>query len=321
MSTVSLEFGSTLADCLAKTVAADGRLADAAAVIAACAEAAVDVSEVIGRGMLGGADLAATGDHNSDGDVQKALDVLAHERFTEALRGAPVAVVASEEAEGMMQLNPGAPLAVAIDPLDGSSNIGVNMAVGSIFGIRPVVAGAADSIASFTSPGSEQIAAGFPSRERFLTDLTLDPPDATSDESGPPSKDEDYLILSTIHSAKGQEWKSVFVLNVVDGCIPSDLGTGSQDDIEEERRLLYVAMTRARDELHLMVPHRFFTHQQHPRGDRHVYASRTRFIPAGLLGLFEQRRWPAARDGMLPGGRPAPTVQIDLGARLRGMWQ
>ena len=66
----------------------------------------------------------------------------------------------------------------------------------------------------------EQIAAGYPSRERFLTELTLDPPDATSDQAGVPLLDEDYLILSTIHSAKGQEWKSVFVLNVVDGCIP-----------------------------------------------------------------------------------------------------
>jgi superfamily I DNA/RNA helicase len=72
----------------------------------------------------------------------------------------------------------------------------------------------------------EQIASGYPSRERFLTELTLDPPDATSDQSGLPLLDEDYLILSTIHSAKGQERKSVFVLNVVDGCIPSDLGTG-----------------------------------------------------------------------------------------------
>jgi DNA helicase-2/ATP-dependent DNA helicase PcrA len=69
----------------------------------------------------------------------------------------------------------------------------------------------------------EQIASGYPSRERFLTELTLDPPDATSDQAGVPLLDEDYLILSTIHSAKGQEWKSVFVLNVVDGCIPSDL--------------------------------------------------------------------------------------------------
>src|SRR5262249_21544726 len=108
----------------------------------------------------------------------------------------------------------------------------------------------------------EQIAAGYPSRERFLTELTLDPPDAISDQAGVPVLDEDYLILSTIHSAKGQEWRSVFVLNVVDGCIPSDLGAGSSDDIEEERRLLYVAMTRAKDDLHLVVPQRFFTHGQ-----------------------------------------------------------
>ena len=73
-----------------------------------------------------------------------------------------------------------------------------------------------------------QIAATYPSRERFLTELTLDPPDATSDRAGEPLLDEDYLILSTIHSAKGQEWKSVFILNVVDGCLPSDLATGTQ---------------------------------------------------------------------------------------------
>ncbi len=81
-----------------------------------------------------------------------------------------------------------------------------------------------------------QIAASYPSRERFLTELTLDPPDATSDQAGMPLLDEDYLILSTIHSAKGQEWKSVFVLNTVDGCIPSDLATGTTAEIEEERR-------------------------------------------------------------------------------------
>ena len=112
----------------------------------------------------------------------------------------------------------------------------------------------------------EQIAGGYPSRERFLTELTLDPPDATSDQAGVPLLDEDYLILSTIHSAKGQEWKSVFVLNVVDGCMPSDLGAGTSAEIEEERRLLYVAMTRAKDDLHLIVPQRFFTHGQHAQG-------------------------------------------------------
>src|ERR1051325_8431308 len=80
----------------------------------------------------------------------------------------------------------------------------------------------------------EQIAASYRTREQFLTDLTLDPPSASSDEAGAPLLDEDYLILSTIHSAKGQEWKSVFVLNAVDGCIPSDLSTGSSEEIEEE---------------------------------------------------------------------------------------
>ena len=147
----------------------------------------------------------------------------------------------------------------------------------------------------------EQIAAGYPSRERFLTELTLDPPDATSDEAGVPLQDEDYLILSTIHSAKGQEWKSVFVLNVVDGCIPSDLGTGTTAEIEEERRLLYVAMTRAKDDLHLVVPQRFFTHGQNAHGDRHVYASRTRFIPNALLKHFEAASWPLVTAG--PGAR------------------
>ena len=96
-----------------------------------------------------------------------------------------------------------------------------------------------------------RIAAGFASRRAFLTELTLDPPQATSDLAGPPLRDEDYLVLSTIHSAKGQEWKQVFVLNCVDGCLPSDLATETPAEIEEERRLLYVAMTRAKDALHL----------------------------------------------------------------------
>jgi DNA helicase II / ATP-dependent DNA helicase PcrA len=117
----------------------------------------------------------------------------------------------------------------------------------------------------------QRIAAGYPSRTRFLTDLTLDPPDATSDQAGAPLLEEDYLVLSTIHSAKGQEWKSVFVLNVVDGCIPSDKSTGSTEEIEEERRLLYVAMTRAKDQLSLIVPHRFCPHGQ-SRSDNHLYA-------------------------------------------------
>ncbi|MFB9267491.1 ATP-dependent helicase [Bradyrhizobium erythrophlei] len=165
----------------------------------------------------------------------------------------------------------------------------------------------------------EQIAGGYPSRERFLTELTLDPPDATSDQAGVPLLDEDYLILSTIHSAKGQEWKSVYVLNVVDGCMPSDLGAGTSAELEEERRLLYVAMTRAKDDLHLVVPQRFFVHGQAARGDRHMYASRTRFIPEKLLPMFERTIWPrAAAAEASPAGR---TATIDIRAKMRGMWR
>jgi DNA helicase II / ATP-dependent DNA helicase PcrA len=166
----------------------------------------------------------------------------------------------------------------------------------------------------------EQIAISYRSREHFLTEPTLDPPDATSDHAGGPLLDEDYLVLSTIHSAKGQEWRSVFVLNVVDGCIPSDLATGADAEIEEERRLLYVAMTRARDELHLVMPQRFFTHGQSAYGDRHVYAARTRFIPDELLGLFNRRAWPAAAAEPTAGGLARQRIRLDVGARLRNMW-
>ena len=164
----------------------------------------------------------------------------------------------------------------------------------------------------------EQIAAGYPSRERFLTELTLDPPDATSDEAGPPLLDEDYLILSTIHSAKGQEWKSVFVLNGIDGCIPSDLGVGTTEEIEEERRLLYVAMTRAKDELDILVPQRCYVTQQRRGGDRHLFAQRTRFIPEAILAYFRATLWP-------PSGADAPRARsagprIDIGQRLRQRW-
>jgi len=163
-----------------------------------------------------------------------------------------------------------------------------------------------------------QIASTYPSRERFLTELTLDPPDATTDRAGDPLLDEDYLVLSTIHSAKGQEWKSVFILNAVDGCLPSDLAAGASAEIEEERRLLYVAMTRARDHLHIVVPQRFFVHNQRAGGDRHMYASRTRFIPAASLDHFESRAWPQAASGK-GAARPARKA-IDISGRVRRTW-
>jgi DNA helicase II / ATP-dependent DNA helicase PcrA len=163
-----------------------------------------------------------------------------------------------------------------------------------------------------------KIAASYANRAEFLTDLTLDPPHATSDEAGKPLLDEDYLILSTIHSAKGQEWKAVYILNAVDGCIPSDLATGSSEEIEEERRLLYVAMTRAKDELNLIVPQRFYTHGQARSGDRHVYAGRTRFIPASICEHFNRTSWPAAPSAMREPPKSAP--RVDIRERMRGMW-
>jgi DNA helicase II / ATP-dependent DNA helicase PcrA len=165
-----------------------------------------------------------------------------------------------------------------------------------------------------------RLAAGYASRERFLTELTLDPPQSTSDQSGVPHLDEDYLILSTIHSAKGQEWKAVHVLNVVDGCIPSDMATGTQEELEEERRLLYVAMTRAKEHLHLIVPHRFYVTQQSGGGDRHMYAARSRFITEAMAEKFERVTWPEAAGAAAGTAKPAAPV-LQVRDRARAAWR
>jgi DNA helicase-2/ATP-dependent DNA helicase PcrA len=114
----------------------------------------------------------------------------------------------------------------------------------------------------------------------------------------------------------------VQVLNVVDGCIPSDMSTSTTEEIEEERRLLYVAMTRAKEELALLVPQRFHVQQQAARGDRHVYASRSRFIPDALTAHFEASAWPAAAPPAERGktGSDAPPA-VDIAARIRSLWR
>lgn len=165
----------------------------------------------------------------------------------------------------------------------------------------------------------EQISGGYPTRERFLTELTLDPPSATGDLAGAPLLDEDYLILSTVHSAKGQEWKSVFVLNFSDGSFPSEFATGKPEMIEEERRLLYVAMTRARQSLHLIAPLRHYVTQQRSDGDKHVYGAKSRFMTERLAGTMQPRfhgRPESSRPVTPRSGR-----QIDVAGRLRNMWQ
>jgi len=165
----------------------------------------------------------------------------------------------------------------------------------------------------------ESLARNHQSRESFLSDLTLDPPEALGDLAGDPLIDEDYLILSTIHSAKGQEWDVVYILNVVDGCIPSDMATGSKEEIEEERRLLYVAMTRARDHLYLIQPHRFYTGTSRRNGDRHVYAPRTRFLPDAVLESFERvAAGGGEKEAAAEGGNNGAGVNV--AAKLREMW-
>ncbi len=165
------------------------------------------------------------------------------------------------------------------------------------------------------------LASGHGSRERFIADLTLDPPELTSDRANGTALDEDYLILSTIHSAKGQEWTAVHVLNVVDGCIPSDMAAGSSAEIEEERRLLYVAMTRAKEHLHLLVPHRFYVTQQAARGDRHVYASRSRFISSADAARFDIVVWPQAPAFSTPQSSQPQGPRINIREQARAAWR
>jgi DNA helicase-2/ATP-dependent DNA helicase PcrA len=99
------------------------------------------------------------------------------------------------------------------------------------------------------------------------------------------------------------------------------MSTGTSEDIEEERRLLYVAMTRAKDHLHLVVPQRFYVHAQAVHGDRHVYASRTRFIPEVIAERFEPRVWPeVARDDRDPDRVREPEPIVDIASRVRALW-
>ena len=165
----------------------------------------------------------------------------------------------------------------------------------------------------------EQISGRYATRERFLTELTLDPPSAAGDLAGDPLLDEDYLVLSTVHSAKGQEWESVFVLNVADGNFPSEFATGKPHMIEEERRLLYVAITRAKQSLSLIAPLKYHVTQQRKDGDKHVYGARSRFMTDQILETMDKKF----------AGRPEATAKqfamrtdkkVDVAARMREMW-
>jgi DNA helicase-2/ATP-dependent DNA helicase PcrA len=164
----------------------------------------------------------------------------------------------------------------------------------------------------------ETLATQHVSRERFLTELTLDPPVASGDQSTGASKDEDYVILSTIHSAKGQEWDIVYVLNVSDGNFPSEFSTGKPEMIEEERRLLYVAMTRARNELHLCAPLKYQVTQQAKDGDKHVYGAKSRFMTDKVLDSLERISLRNMRG--VESLREGEAATVDVGSQLKDMW-
>jgi DNA helicase-2/ATP-dependent DNA helicase PcrA len=164
-----------------------------------------------------------------------------------------------------------------------------------------------------------RVATGYEDRARALAELTLDPPSATSDLAGPPLLDDDYLILSTVHSAKGGEWRVVHLIHAADGAFPSDMATGDRHSIEEERRLFYVAVTRACEHLHIYAPLRYHLGGPFGRGDAHSYGQRTRFLPPEVDPLLQHRPVRARRaDTAVPS--PAITLPAAVDDALGGLW-
>lgn len=164
----------------------------------------------------------------------------------------------------------------------------------------------------------ENLAGRSPDRSSLLADLAIDPPSWTSDLAGPPLLDEDWLVLSTMHSAKGLEFDVVYVVHAADGNIPSDMSTGSPEQIEEERRLFYVACTRARHHLYVSHPLRYYKAGS-PMTDVHGYAQRSRFVSEAVLPLFvavdASPRATETRENPLP-----RTTTANIRDGIRGLW-
>jgi len=154
---MTMEQGQTLSRRIELYAGDDPRRCAVAAAVRAIATASIAISELIGQGALAGITGQAQGSANADGDVQKDLDVRADEMVIAALKTVPFAALASEESESLVLGDPQAPISIAYDPLDGSSNIDTNMTVGTIFSIIPNDPG----VAPFSAPGSCQLAAGF----------------------------------------------------------------------------------------------------------------------------------------------------------------
>jgi DNA helicase-2/ATP-dependent DNA helicase PcrA len=165
----------------------------------------------------------------------------------------------------------------------------------------------------------ELLSSQYQTRERFCTEITLDPPNATGDLSGQPIMDEDYLVISTVHSAKGMEWDNVYILNVVDGSFPNEFANKAEL-VEEERRVLYVAMTRARNELTCVVPLRFQITSQPKTSDGHVYGGRSRFLTEKVIKCFDEQTFQGSNVDVKIEDTPADSGTIDVASRLKQMW-
>jgi ATP-dependent DNA helicase UvrD/PcrA len=164
-----------------------------------------------------------------------------------------------------------------------------------------------------------EAARGAPDLRHFVAELVLDPPASSCDLARPPHLDEDYLVLSTVHSAKGLEWEAVHLISVYDGNFPADMSAGSEESIAEERRLLYVALTRARRRLHVYAPLRYY-HRARGADDAHGYGTISRFLTERVQEHFALTRPPeegglAALDGRLAAGAiEARRIEVSVDA-------
>jgi DNA helicase-2/ATP-dependent DNA helicase PcrA len=160
----------------------------------------------------------------------------------------------------------------------------------------------------------QNIAAGYPSRSAFLSALALEPPQGTQDLGFGSDSEDDTLVLSTAHSAKGREWDAVFVIWAVDGYFPLSRALGSQDQIDEERRLMYVALTRARNHLAVSYPLNVYDTR---RGADYTLDQLSRFLDRGVRGTM-QRVVAEPPSAGLPPVDPSTAPVVDLRAIMRG---
>jgi DNA helicase-2/ATP-dependent DNA helicase PcrA len=159
----------------------------------------------------------------------------------------------------------------------------------------------------------QTIAAGFPSRVAFLSALALEPPSATQDLATGSGGEDDLLVLSTAHSAKGKEWDAVFLIWAVDGFFPSSRALDDDDETEEERRLMYVALTRARNHLAVVYPLNSYGSR---RGADYSIDQLSRFLDRDVRAKMQRVTLAEAEPPSAPPPNMAPA--LDLRALLRG---